>query len=181
MKKKERRYSKRLAVHINIKVFRLDKKTMRTVRAYLLDARDMTKEGVFLRGNAAFPLDTRLRLEFNLPGGDTPVVADARVAWQAKPSHPGYYPGMGVSITRIRRGDGKRLRDFLRLRLRNYRHAVKLKNMYMQLKDMGARLYELERSHMQAEHFRKVIERAIIEIDSIAHLIDKEVWEVKSL
>ena len=98
MKKKERRYSKRLAVHINIKVFRLDKKTMRTVRAYLLDARDMTKEGVFLRGNAAFPLDTRLRLEFNLPGGDTPVVADARVAWQAKPSHPGYYPGMGVSI-----------------------------------------------------------------------------------
>jgi hypothetical protein len=46
---------------------------------------------------------------------------------------------------------------------------------------MEARLYELERSHMQAEYFRKVIEHAIAQIDNIAHLIDKEVWEVKSL
>ena len=181
MKKSDRRYIKRLAVTTKIKIYRLDKKTRHTLNAYLLETKDMTQKGLFLKTQKPLPLGTELQLEFSLLQASTPVTVDARVAWIAKSSQVGYYPGMGVSITRIKRGDGKRIRDFLRDKFRNYRHAVKLKEMYIQLKDMGARLYEMEQSHMHAQHFRKVIEHAIHEIDNIAHILDKEVWEVKSL
>jgi len=181
MKKSDRRYIKRLAISAKIKIYRLDKKTRHTLNAYLLETKDMTQKGFFLRTQKPLPLGTELRLELNLARNSAPVTVGGRVAWIAKPSQIGYYPGMGISITNIKRGDGKRLRDFLRDKFRNYRHAVKLKKMYTQLKDMGARLYELEQSHMHAEHFRKVIEHAIHEIDNIAHILDKEVWEVKSL
>jgi Tfp pilus assembly protein PilZ len=181
MKKSDRRYTKRLAVSTKIKIYRLDKKTRHTLSAYLLETKDMTQKGFFLRTSKPLALGTELRIEISLPQESEPVKADAKVAWIAKPSQVGYYPGMGISLTSIRRGDGKRIRDFLKYKFRNYRHAIKLKKMYIQLKEMGARLYELEQSHMQAEHFRKVIEHAIHEIDNIAHIIDREVWEVKSL
>jgi hypothetical protein len=88
---------------------------------------------------------------------------------------------MGIKIARIKRGDGIRIRDFLKEKFLNYRHALELKRMYLQLKEMGARLYELEESHIHAEHFRKVIDHAVKQIDDIAHILDREVWEIKSL
>jgi Tfp pilus assembly protein PilZ len=181
MKKNDRRYTKRLAVTTTIKIYRLDEEARYTLKAYLLETKDMTQKGFFLKTNKPLPLGTKLQLELKIPQGQAPIRAGAEVAWIARPSQIGYYPGMGVCITKITRGDGKRVRDFLRNKFRNYRHALRLKKMYNQLKDMGARLYELEQSHIQAEHFRKVIEHAINEIDNIAHILDKEVWEVKSL
>jgi Tfp pilus assembly protein PilZ len=181
MAKKERRRKKRLAVTAKIKISGMDKKSSRSVDAYFLEAKDMTQKGLFLKTQRPLPLGTELKLEIMLGPGLMPVMADARVAWIARPSHIGYYPGMGVSITKIKRGDSRQITEFLKDKFRNYRDALELKKMYMQLKEMAARLYDLERSHMQAEHFRKVVDHAINEIDNVAHILDKEVWEIKRL
>ena len=88
---------------------------------------------------------------------------------------------MGIEMTKIKRGEGKRLRDFIKQKFCNYRQAVELKKMYTQLKEMAARLYELEESRPHAENFKKVIDHAIEDIDHIAHILDREVWEIKKL
>jgi Tfp pilus assembly protein PilZ len=181
MKKADRRYAKRLAVSTKVKLYRLGRERNHFLDAYLLETKDMTQKGLFFKTQKPLPIGTKLQAEIFLDIDKPPVKADARVAWIAKKSQAGFYPGMGISITDIQKTDRKKIRDFLKNKLRNYRHAQKLKKMYLQLKEMGARLYELEESHKHAEHFRKVIEHAIHQIDDIAHVLDKEVWEVKSL
>ena len=56
-----------------------------------------------------------------------------------------------------------------------------LKRLYLQLKEMSARLVELEECHPTAEHFRKVISNAIAELDAAAHILDYEINELKHL
>ena len=46
---------------------------------------------------------------------------------------------------------------------------------------MAARLVEVEECHPTAEHFRKVIERAVEELDTVAHILDFEINELKNL
>jgi len=179
-KGEKRKYAKRLAVTTKVKVYRMGKAS-RTVSAYLFETKDMTEKGFFLKTPKVFPVATHLRLEFEMQPGNAPIAVEGKVAWRAKISQRGYFPGMGIKITKIKRGDTKKIKEFLKQKFRNYRHAVELKKMYLQLKDMGGRLYDLEQSHLQAEHFKKVIEHAIKQIDHIAHILDREVWEVKSL
>lgn len=181
MKKHERRATKRLAIKVKVKVYRIDKDTSHFLNAYLLETKDMTQKGLFLRTSNTFPINTRLRLEIKLTPAEPVIFAEGKVAWIAKKSQKGYYPGLGIEITRIKRGEGKKLKSFLGEKFRNYYQAFELKRMYLQLKEMAARLYELEQSHPHAEDFRKVIDSAIKEIDHIAHTLDREVWEVKSL
>ncbi|NQT90340.1 MAG: hypothetical protein HQ558_03705, partial [Candidatus Omnitrophica bacterium] len=113
--------------------------------------------------------------------GQDVILAEGRVARIARRSEVGYYPGMGIEVTSMRRGDGKKLREFLKNKFCNYRHALELKKMYLELKGMAGRLYDIEQSYEHAEHFKKVIESSIAEIDHIAHILDREVWEVKTL
>jgi hypothetical protein len=40
---------------------------------------------------------------------------------------------------------------------------------------------ELEECHPTAEHFRKVIDRAVAELDAVAHILDFEINELKNL
>lgn len=181
MDAQERRAIKRLAISSKAKVYRIDKDTSHTLDAYLLETKDMTQRGFFLRTPKTFPVDTKLTIEVELIPGKPAFYAEGKVARIAKKTEVGYYPGMGIEITKIKRGEGKKLKIFLREKFRNYRQALELKRMYLQLKEMGARLYELEQAHPNAEHFRKVIDCAIKEIDHIAHILDREVWEVKSL
>jgi hypothetical protein len=116
-----------------------------------------------------------------LPSQRHIITTEGKVAWLAKERNRRYYPGMGIEITKIDKEEAVRLKTFLRDKFRNYRHAIELKRMYLQLKEMAARLYELEESHAHAEHFRQVIDNAIKEIENIAHILDREVWEIKSL
>ena len=58
---------------------------------------------------------------------------------------------------------------------------ILLKRLYLQLKEMSARLLELEECHPTAEHFRKVISNAIFELDAAAHILDYEINELKHL
>lgn len=67
------------------------------------------------------------------------------------------------------------------IRQKNLKEAQELKQMYIRLKDMAARLIEVEECHPTAEHFRTVIDRAITELDAAAHILDFEINELKSL
>jgi Tfp pilus assembly protein PilZ len=179
--KSDKRRKKRLAFNVKVKVYRADKDTSGLLDAYMLETRDITQKGLFLKTEKTFPINTKVKLEAVLSPGKPAISAEGRVAWIAKKSQVGYYPGMGIEMTRIKRGEGKRLNQFLKEKFRNYHHAVELKKMYLQLKEMEARLFELEECHSQAENFRNVVDHAIKEIDHIAHVLDREVWEIKHL
>lgn len=49
------------------------------------------------------------------------------------------------------------------------------------MKQMAARLIEVEECHPTAEHFRRVIDRAVEELDAVAHILDFEINELKTL
>ena len=176
-----RRRKKRLAVSAKVKIYRVDKKSHRLLKAYLLETRDMTQKGLFLRTPRIMPIGTVLRIEITLSPELSPLVAEGKVAWFAKPTQVGYFPGMGIQITKLKKADAKNIKYFLDEKFVNYHHALELKKMYAQLKDMAAELYDMRQSHKQAAHFKKVIDYAIKDIDNIAHILDREVWEVKSL
>jgi PilZ domain. len=86
---------------------------------------------------------------------------------------------IGLAFTGIADDD----RDFLLrfIHQKNLKEAKELKKMYLRLKEMAAQLVEVEECHPTAEHFRKVINRAIDELDAAAHILDYEINELKSL
>ena len=75
--------------------------------------------------------------------------------------------------------DGKTLYDLILKN--NYKDALELQQMYFSLKNMAARLVELQERHSHAKNFKNIVDKAITEIDAVAHIIDKEVWEVRQL
>ena len=56
-----------------------------------------------------------------------------------------------------------------------------LKCMYLRLKEMAARLVEIEEMHPHARDFKEVIDRAIIDMENASHLIDNEVKTLMAL
>lgn len=86
---------------------------------------------------------------------------------------------VGIAFSKIKEED----KDFLLkyIRSKNLKEARELKKIYLTLKDMAARLVEVEECHPTAEHFRKVIDRAIEELDAVAHILDFEINELKNL
>ncbi|MFH1645211.1 MAG: PilZ domain-containing protein [Candidatus Omnitrophota bacterium] len=181
MVKSERRDIRRLAISTSIKISVADGKGKSSYKAYLLETTNLTQKGLFFKTKHKFKKGTPLLLEIALPPDPEPIHAEGKVAWIAVKAQKNYYPGIGIELTTIKRGDATKLREFLKEKFRNYRHALELKRMYIQLKEMAARLCELGEDHPQAKHFRKVIDGSVIRMDSIAHILDKEVWEIKSL
>ncbi|MGM0568359.1 MAG: hypothetical protein ACQESB_03975 [Elusimicrobiota bacterium] len=56
-----------------------------------------------------------------------------------------------------------------------------LKCMYLRLKEMAARLVEIEEMYPHAKEFKEVINKAIIEMEDASHLIDNEVKTLRAL
>lgn len=56
-----------------------------------------------------------------------------------------------------------------------------LKSMYLRLKEMAARLVEIEQRYPHAQKFRSVMNKAIKELEDASHLIDREIQTVKDL
>ncbi len=86
---------------------------------------------------------------------------------------------IGIEFLSMKESD----KDFLLtyINKKNIKEAKELKKIYLKLKQMAARLVEVEECHPTAEHFRRVIERAIEELDSVAHILDFEINELKNL
>ena len=86
---------------------------------------------------------------------------------------------IGVEFSSIREADRELLSKYIHKK--NIKEAKELKKIYLKLKQMAARLVEVEECHPTAEHFRKVIERAVEELDTVAHILDFEINELKNL
>ncbi|MFH0772298.1 MAG: PilZ domain-containing protein [Candidatus Omnitrophota bacterium] len=174
---------RRLALEIEVKWHRHRKKRGKASgSAYFLKTKNVAQHGLFLKTEKPFQLGKELDLEFLLPTVSHPIEIMGRVVWVAdKDKNPAYYPGIGVRLVKINSEDKKSLVDYLNKKFRNYKDAQELKHMYLDLIDMGARLVELGERHPGAIYFKKAVDNAIKEISEVAHLIDKEVSEIKNL
>ncbi len=86
---------------------------------------------------------------------------------------------IGIAFDKIEGSDRDVLKQYIQRK--NLKEAKELKRLYLRLKEMAARLVEIEECHPTAEHFRKVINTAIIELDAAAHILDFEINELKTL
>lgn len=86
---------------------------------------------------------------------------------------------IGIAFSSLRTDDKDILLKYIHKK--NIKEAKELKRIYLQLKQMAARLVEVEECHPTAEHFRRVIERAVEELDTVAHILDFEINELKNL
>ncbi len=96
----------------------------------------------------------------------------------SKAKGDGHYD-IGIEFLKIEEHDKDLIIKFIHQK--NLKEAKELKKMYLELKEMAARLVELEESHPTAEHFRKVISGTISELDAAAHILDHEIIELRGL
>ena len=177
-----KRQHRRLALDIEVKLHRKRNGRTGSSDAYFLRTKNVAQHGLFLRTEKPLPLGEEVDLEFSLPTVSTPIKVKSKVVWIAdKDKNPTYYPGMAIRITKIIPEDKRELVKYLNRKFSNYKDAQELKQMYLTLIDMGARLVELGERHPGAIYFKKAVDNAIKEISEVAHLIDREVSEIKKL
>ena len=80
-------------------------------------SRNINEGGLFIETDAPPPTDTRVALEFQLPGCDAPIQARGRVAW-IRPASAEGPAGMGVEFEHLG-SDARRHIDTLVRRLRS--------------------------------------------------------------
>lgn len=181
---KERRRYKRLAIKIPVTWEWEGGKKRNLADAFLFDAHNITTSGLFVKT----PLQprpkkgSRIKLEIGLNKEPKPIKLKGKVVWVAKKrKEPYLYPGIGIEFRNVPREEYKKLNAFIKNKLGNFRDARELKNMYIKLKNMASRLVELEERHLSATHFKKVLDNAISEIDDVAHILDREINEIKKM
>jgi len=55
----------------------------------------------------------------------------------------------------------------------------KLKDLYILLKEVMVELYEIESRHPKAHHFREVMEKTLLELNEVDHLLIQEAYTLK--
>ena len=78
---------------------------------------DMSTGGLFLESDAILPVDTSLVIKFKLPGIETNILCNARVAWTNEPGNlkkSSLPPGMGVQFLDLSLEDPQNIRNFLK-------------------------------------------------------------------
>lgn len=178
----ERRKYKRIAIKMPISWKSEEHKRASPADAFLFDIRNITPSGIFVKTNLRLKNNSRVELALNLNKKSPPIALKGKVIWVAKKKeHPYLYPGIGIKFEGMPRPEYKKLNIFIKNKLANFRDARKLKNIYLRLKNMASDLVELEERHSSAIHFKKVIDNAISEIDDVAHILDREIDEIKKM
>lgn len=178
---KERRRYKRLAIKIPITWQREGYKKRNLADAFL-DTQNITTSGLFVKTHLRPKRNSQVSLKLKLNNKSRSIVFKGKIIWIAKKrEHPYLYPGIGIKFEHIPPEDYKRLNTFIKNKLANFHDANELKNMYIDLKNMASRLIELEERHPSATHFKKVLDNAISEIDEVAHILDREINEIKKM
>ncbi len=179
---KERRKFKRLAVEIPIQLEPVLNKKQASTTAYLFNSKNIAEAGMFLHTPIKYKKNQALDFLIKLRNDSNPIHLIGKIVWIAnKKDHPYLYPGIGIKFSLINENDKKRLKKFLKSRLASYKDAREMKDMYLKLKKMAARLISLEEKHPTASQFKIIIDKAISEIDNAAHTIDREIMEIKKL
>jgi len=75
--------------------------------------RNINEGGLFIETENPPPTDTRVSLQFKLPGSDTPIQARGRVAW-VQPAGTGEPAGMGVEFESLGSEARARIDDIVR-------------------------------------------------------------------
>jgi hypothetical protein len=177
---KKRKY-KRLALEISVRI-KPHKGKAYVSKAALLKTKNLSKKGLFVMTPNVLAKDTAVDVELHSTARIEPVKLEGRISWIAdKEENPAFYPGMGIEITKITPKDKKFLSSFMSRKVSDYKDAVELKNMYLKLKVMASILLDIQERHESAIRVKKVLDRAIIELDQIAHVLDREVKEIKEL
>lgn len=175
----EKRTSPRFLMNLPLEIcssdFRLETET-----------KNISCTGVFCQVNRYIPVRTKLNVIVKFPlvkdeqSSKKELSCQAEVA-RIEPSREhitGNYD-IGIMFSKIKAWERKVILNFIRQK--NLKEAKELKRMYLQLKGMAARLLDIEECHPTAEHFRKVIDKAVEELDEVAHLLDHEINKVKNL
>ncbi|NQT47081.1 MAG: PilZ domain-containing protein [Candidatus Omnitrophica bacterium] len=178
----ERRHARRIAVKVDTTGTKGRVGREEGVQGYFVKTYDLSRGGLFMKTDKRYKVGQRVEISIFLSPNESPAKIKGRVAWIAsKKKHPSRYPGVGLEISHVEKNDKKRISAFMHKRAKGMKEAKELKNMYLQLKEMAARLVDLEEKHADATHFKTAIKSAIAEIDNVAHLLDREAVEVKSL
>lgn len=149
-------------------------------------SKNISCSGVFCYVDRFIPLDSKVNVSMRLAYFVDGLKAQRTVKCKAKivridsPSDKvnGSYR-VGIAFEEIAGEDREALKAYIQKK--NLKEAKELKKLYLRLKEMAARLVEVEECHPTAEHFRKVINTAIIELDAAAHILDYEINELKTL
>jgi len=178
----ERRRASRLGVSVSVKIKSGLPQAEDLMKGMILETKDLTEEGLFITTEEDLVIDSLLEMEIYLTPIAKPLTLVGKVVWKAsKKDHPAYYPGVGVKIIRVSEEDREKMSKYLHEKIEHFAEARELKQMYLSLKEMAGRLIELEDKHPKAKHFKTVIDSAVKEIDDVAHLLDREAWEIKQL
>lgn len=149
--------------------------------------RNLSSSGVLCQLEKYIPVKTKLKVTMRLPLilDDKKVQRSVSCAAVVSRIDPPQEQGgermysVGIIFLQVEGKDKEFILQFIRQK--NLKEAKELKRLYLQLKEMSARLVELEECHPTAEHFRKVISNAIAELDAAAHILDYEINELKHL
>lgn len=142
--------------------------------------RDISLGGLFISVHSRSKYKKGEELTLILDVKSNRFLIPVKVIWIAKKNiHRFHYPGIGVNILKDKFKQRREFSEFIKNRVANYKDAELLKQMYMKLKIIAAKLLEIEERHQNFGHFKDAIDVSIKELDSVAHLLDKEILEVK--
>ena len=148
----------------------------------LFNAKNIGEAGLFLQTPIKYKKNQKLEFTITVDEKIKPIYITGKVVWTAKKeNHPYMYPGVGIKFEEISDKNKEDLKKFLKKRLKGYKEAKEMKSMYFKLKDMAAKLVILEEKHPTASKFKKIIDKAVSEIDDAAHTIDREIIEVRKI
>jgi hypothetical protein len=150
------------------------------------EIRDISCSGILCQSPRFIPLKTRLTVRMGLllaengKRTERAFCCDAEVTRIDPPRErpQGSYV-LGIAFSGINTDDQQCILRFVRQR--NIRDARELQKIYRELNAMMETLTTMEECHPTAEHFRAVIEKAIQELDSVAHLLECEITELERL
>ena len=148
--------------------------------------KDISCSGIFCQTNRFIPLKTKLNVKMDIAlfiNGkriDNTIRCIAEVARidLLMRQNGGKY-NLGISLSDISEDDKALILKFVKQR--NLNEARELREMFRELKKMVEDLTILEEAHLKAENFRRVLNQAIEELESVACILDVEIEELKHL
>jgi type IV pilus assembly protein PilZ len=103
----ERREHSRAAAEIEIEF----KKDIDFVTSYMLN---ISKGGLFVKTDDAYPLDTIVLLRFTMPGDTQPIETEGKVVWSNSNKRKGYFPrGMGMKFLKLEPTAAEKIKKFV--------------------------------------------------------------------
>lgn len=147
---------------------------------------DISCGGIFCQSNKYIPIKTKLNVKMDMPlfvnkkKIDNTITCIAEVARIERVMlQNGDRYNLGISFSDISTDDKVLISKFIKQR--NFSEARELREMFHQLKKMVDDLGLLEEAHLKAKNFRRVLNQAIEDLESVACILDSEIDELKHL